>query len=57
MGTWSPNVSANDYYLDIEAKVVETCGLDFFDYLLDNSILTCSNIYTLELIISLKSSI
>ena len=40
MGTWSPNVSANDYYLDIEAKVVETCGLDFFDYILENSILT-----------------
>ena len=23
MGSWSANVSGNDYYLDIEAKVVE----------------------------------
>ncbi|MBN1213834.1 MAG: hypothetical protein JXA99_00175 [Candidatus Lokiarchaeota archaeon] len=40
MGAWSASISGNDRYLDIEAKAVEACGLDLFDYCKDNSILT-----------------
>lgn len=40
MGSWSATIGGNDYYLNIEANAVEICGLDFFDYLKNNSILT-----------------
>ena len=43
MGSWSANVSGNDYYLDIEAKVVEICRIDFFDS--KNSLLQDAKIY------------
>jgi len=40
LGTWSPTIGGNDYYLDIEAGIVEECKINLYDYLEDNSILT-----------------
>jgi len=40
MGLWSQTIGGNDLYLDIEARAVETCGIDLDRYLADSSLLT-----------------
>ncbi|MFX1328826.1 MAG: hypothetical protein ACFE91_11920 [Promethearchaeota archaeon] len=40
MGTWSATIGGNDYFLDIEKYAIETCGINLFDYLEDNSLFT-----------------